>query len=186
MPTGQRAFIETVIAEVRDAKELVLPLLMLGDPEEPLTPASLRALAEQRDALQGVLRDAVELLIAFELPFLEEEQRLEGEGLTLETDMGGFEVAMVDFERAFWDRAYAEYLADPERFALRERPDYDLCPEHKLSTKAVRAAITEHEATDFDDLARYLGTSRACADCHKGVTRLLLQDVKRRKAAAEA
>lgn len=186
MASGQRAFIETVIAEVRDAKELVLPLLMIADPDEPLTPASLRALAAQRDSLAPVLRDALELLLAFELPFLEEEARLEHEGVTLETDMAAFEVAMVQFERAFWERAYEQHVEDPGRFALRERPEYDLCPEHRLSTKTVRAAIAEHGGSDFDELAPYLGTSRSCPDCHKGVTRLLLQDLKRRKASAEA
>lgn len=186
MVRGERAFIESAIAEVRDAKELVLPMLLLGDPDEPFTPASLRALGEQRATFDPVLRDAVDLLLAFELPFLDEEARLEREGLTLETDMAAFEVAMVDFERAFWERAYAEHQADPERFALRERPEYDLCPTHRLSTKHVRAVIEEHGGSDFDELAPYLGTSRTCADCHKGVTRLLLQDLKRRKAAAEA
>jgi len=186
MPKGQRAFIETVIAEVRDAKELVLPLLMLSDPETPFTPASLRALADQRAGLDPVLRDALDLLVAYELPFLDEEVRLEGEGLTLATDMAAFEIAMVDFERAFWEQAYRDYVAEPERVSLRERPEYDLCPEHHLSSAIVRAAIAEHGGSDFDELAPYLGTSRACADCHKGVTRLLLQALRRSKGQVEA
>lgn len=186
MVLGQRAFIESAIAEVREAKELVLPLLMVQEPEDPVTAASLRALWDERDTLDPVMRQALTLLMAFELPFIDEEARLEAEGLTLETDMAAFEVAMVDFERRFWQAAFVEYQADPERFSLRNREEYDLCPQHKLSTKGVRAAIEQHGSDDFDDIARYLGTSRACPDCHKGVTRLLIQAVKRAKDHAGA
>jgi bacterioferritin-associated ferredoxin len=183
---GQRAFIESAIAEVREAKDLVLPLLMVQEPEDPVTAASLRALWDQREALDPVMRKTLALLMAYELPFIEEEARLEAEGLTLETDMAAFEVAMVDFERHFWEAAYVEYQADPERFSLHSREEYDLCPQHKLSTKGVRAAIDQHASDDFDDIARYLGTSRACPDCHRGVTRLLIQAVKRAKDQAGA
>ena len=180
-PKGQRAFIESVLADVRDAKELVLPMLMVEEPEAPLTPAALHSLWEQRAVLDPVMRDAVELLITFELPFVEEEKRLEAQGLTLSTGMAAFEVAMVTFERAFWDARYAEYQANPSRFTLRERPEYDLCAQHQLSSQVVRAAIRDHGGSDFDELAPYLGTSRACGDCHKGVTRLLIQALRRGK-----
>ncbi len=181
-PKGRRAFIETVLADVRDAKEMVLPMLMVEEPEAPLTPAALRSLWEQRDVLDPVMRDAVEILITFELPFVEEEERLEADGLTLSTDRAAFEVAMVDFERAFWEDRYAEYQADPARFGLRERAEYDICAQHQLSSQVVRAAIRDHGGSDFDELAPYLGTSRACGDCYQGVTRLLIQEVRRSKA----
>jgi len=184
-PKGRRAFIESVLADVRDAKELVLPMLMVEEPEAPLTPAALRSLWEQRDVLDPVMRDAVEILITFELPFVEEEERLEADGLTLSTGMAAFEVAMVDFERAFWEARYAEYQVDPARFRLRERAEYDICAQHQLSSQVVRAAIRDHGGSDFDELAPYLGTSRACGDCHQGVTRLLIQDVRRSKAVSE-
>jgi hypothetical protein len=103
MVMGQRAFIESAIAEVREAKDLVLPLLMVQEPEDPVTAASLRALWDQRETLDPVMRKTLALLMAYELPFIEEEARLEAEGLTLETDMAAFEVAMVDFERHFWE-----------------------------------------------------------------------------------
>lgn len=186
MVMGQRAFIESAIAEVREAKDMVLPLLMVKHPEEPATSASLRALWDERERLDPVMRNTLALLMAYELPFIEEEARLEAEGLTLETDMAAFEVAMVDFERHFWEAAYLEYTADPERFSLHSREEYDLCPQHKLSTEGVRAAIDQHGVDDFDDIARYLGTSRACPDCHRGVTRLLIQAVRRAKDHAGA
>jgi bacterioferritin-associated ferredoxin len=186
MVMGKRAFIESAIAEVREAKDLVLPLLMVQEPEDPVTAASLRALWGQCETLDPVMRKTLALLMAYELPFIEEEARLEAEGLTLETDMAAFEVAMVDFERHFWEAAYVEYTADPERFSLHSREEYDLCPQHKLSTPGVRAAIDRHASDDFDDIARYLGTSRACPECHRGVTRLLIQAVKRAKDHAGA
>ena len=186
MEMGQRAFIESAVAEVREAKDLVLPLLMVQEPEDPVTAASLRALWDGRETLDPVMRQTLALLMAYELPFIEEEARLEAEGLTLETDMAAFEVAMVDFERRFWEAAYVEYRADPERFSLHSREEYDLCPQHKLSTEGVRAAIDQHAVDDFDDIARYLGTSRACPDCHRGVTRLLIQAVRRAKDGAGA
>ena len=181
MPRGQREFIESAIAEVREAKELLVPVLMVEDPETPLTSASLRRLFEQREMLDPVMREALELLEDLELPFLEEEERLEAEGVTLEHDMAAFEVAMVGFERRFWEARYAEHLADPARFRLRERPQYDICAEHHLSSEAVRSVIREHGVSDFDELAPYLGTSRACGDCHKGVTRMLVQELRRSK-----
>ena len=187
MVMGQRAFIESAIAEVREAKDMVLPLLMVQHPEDPATAASLRALWDERESLDPVMRQTLALLMAYELPFIEEEARLEAEdGLTLESDMAAFEVAMVDFERRFWEAAYVEYRADPQRFSLHSREEYDLCPQHKLSTGRVRAAIDQHGVDDFDDIARYLGTSRACPDCHRGVTRLLIQAVKRAKDHAGA
>ena len=185
MAMSQRAFIESAIAEVREAKELVLPLLMVQEPENPLTPDALRGLWDQRETLDPMMRETLALLMAFELPFLEEEARLEAEGCTLETDMAGFEVAMVEFERRFWEARFVDYRADPDGFTLRDREGFDLCPQHGLSSARVRAVIEEHGALDFDDLARFLGTSRACPDCHKGVTRLLIQAVKRAKEAAE-
>jgi bacterioferritin-associated ferredoxin len=178
---SQRAFIEGVLEAVREAKAVVLPLLMVEDPEAPLTAASLRALAAQRATLESLLGDAVALLAAFELPFLDEEERLEAEGLTLAADAAEFEVAMVAFERAFWDDRFTEYQADPERFGLRERPAYDLCAQHRLSAQVVRAAIRDHGVGDFDELAPYLGTSRACPACHQGVTRLLIQALRAAK-----
>jgi bacterioferritin-associated ferredoxin len=183
VPLRQRAFIEAAIAEVRDAKDLTLPLLMTGGAERPWTAATLRGLWERREALDPLGRRAAELLIAFELPFLEEEERLEREGRTLATDMPAFEVAMVAFERAFWDARHAEHLADPERWSFAERPAYDVCPEHRLTSAAVRRAIAEHGATTFDEVAPYLGTDPSCPVCHVGVTRLMVQALRRARAS---
>ena len=44
MPLKQRAFIETAVAEVRDAKQLALPLLMVDGTETPWTARALRDL----------------------------------------------------------------------------------------------------------------------------------------------
>lgn len=224
---SQRAFIEAVLAQVEEAKELVLPLLMVEVPDAPWTVASLRALgarlgvrgagpdgshetgpgagpaadpgaspeaneqvheqanlAPDSEAPDEVLREAAELLLVFELPFLEEEDRLIAAGLSLANDAVGFEVAMVDFERRFWDVRFAEYQADPDRWSVHAKPDYDVCEVHRLDSATVRRAIREHGVTTFEDLAPVLGTDRACATCHAAVSRLLLQELRRVKAQA--
>jgi bacterioferritin-associated ferredoxin len=122
--------------------------------------------------------------LTFELPFVAHEEALAAEGVTLAADMARFEVAMVDFERAFWEARYAEYVADPERWSVRERPTYDVCEQHRLDADRVRRAIRDHGATSFEDIAPLLGTSPTCATCHVGVTRLLIQEVRRQKAKA--
>lgn len=184
MTLHQRRFIEAVIDEVREAKDLLLPTLMVEAPDEPWTAASIGRLGSALDGLDPLMRRAAELLLAFELPFVEHEEALSAEGVTLAGDMARFEVAMVDFERAFWDERYAAYRADPERWVPRERPSYDVCEAHRLDSDRVRRAIRDHGATSFDDIAPLLGTSPTCATCHVGVTRLLIQEVRRVKGRA--
>jgi bacterioferritin-associated ferredoxin len=180
----QRRFIEAVIDEVREAKDLLLPTLMVEAPDEPWTAASIGRLRPMVDGLDPLVRRAAELLLAFELPFVEHEEALSAQGVTLAGDMARFEVAMVDFERAFWDASYAAYRADPERWALRERPRYDVCEAHRLDGDRVRRVIRDHGATSFEDIAPLLGTSPTCTTCHVGVTRLLIQEVRRAKGQA--
>jgi bacterioferritin-associated ferredoxin len=180
----QRTFIEAVVEDVREAKEVLMPALMAETPDEPWSAASIGRLRGMRAALDPLMREAADLLLAFELPFVEEEERLAAQGMTLERDMAGFEVAMVDFERAFWEARYAEYRADPERWRLRERPTYDLCREHRLDSDRVRRAIRDHRPATFEEIAPLLGTSPACSACHVGVTRLLIQEVRRQKSGA--
>lgn len=186
MPLSQRKFIEAAIEEVRDAKEVLLPALSLDAPDAPWTVASLEGLRAQLAGFDPLIREAVETVLAFELPFLAEEERLASEGVTLSNDMAGFEVAMVAFERAFWEARYAEYLADPGRWQLRERPTYDVCEQHRLDSDRVRRAIRDHGATSFEDIAPLLGTAPTCASCKVGVTRLLIQEVRRQKSTPEA
>ncbi|MFO7546808.1 MAG: (2Fe-2S)-binding protein [Trueperaceae bacterium] len=192
---SQRAFIEAVLAQVEEVKELVLPLLMVEEPDAPWTVASLRALGAMLgvrgaapdaspEASDEVMREAAELLLVFELPFLEEEDRLIAAGMNLANDAAGFEVAMVDFERRFWDARFAEYQADPDRWSVRAKPVYDVCEVHRLDSDTVRRAIREHGVTTFEDLAPVLGTDRACATCHAAVSRLLLHELRRSKAQA--
>jgi bacterioferritin-associated ferredoxin len=184
MVRHQRAFIEAVIDEVREAKALLLPTLMVASPDEPWTAASIASLAGTLDDQGPHVRRAAECLLTFELPFVEHEEALSAQGVTLATDMARFEVAMVDFERAFWEARYAEYVADPGRWSPRERPPYDVCEQHRLDGERVRRVIRDHGATTFEDIAPLLGTSPTCATCHVGVTRLLIGEVRRQKARA--
>lgn len=180
----ERDFIEAAVAAVQEAKELVLPMLMVENPDDPWSAERLRALAE-RDDLAPVVQEAVALLIDFEAPFLEEEARLESEGVTLSADLPAFEVAMVDFERRFWEERFAEYRADPERWGLTPPVHYDVCEIHRLTSADVRKAIEVHGVTSFAELAPHLQTTTACSICHTGVTRLLVQEVKRSKKQGE-
>lgn len=181
MPRNERVFIEAAVEAVREAKDLLLPVLMVAQPEEPWSAAALRALPQHVAGLDPLMREAADLLRDFELPFVEEEERLAAEGITLDGDMARFEVAMVDFERGFWQARYAEHVADPGRWPLREPPHYDVCAQHRLDSDRVRRAIREHGATTFEDIAPLLGTSPTCGTCHVAVTRLLIQEVRRRK-----
>ena len=184
MPLNERKFIEAVMEEVRDAKDVLLPALSIDAPEAPWTAATLERLRGQLPDLDPLIREAAEKVLAFELPFILEEERLEAEGVTLAADMARFELAMVAFERAFWDARYAEYVAEPGRWSLRERPSYDVCEQHRLDSDRVRRAIRDHGATIFEDIAPLLGTSPTCGACKVGVTRLLIQEVRRQKAGA--
>jgi bacterioferritin-associated ferredoxin len=181
----QRAFIEAAADKVKEAKELVLPLLMIEAPDAPMTPATLRGLAERRDELDDVLGPAVDTLIAFELPFLEKEERLTAEGHTLSDDAVGFEVAMTDFERRFWEDRFAEYKADPGLWSLRAPVAYDVCEDHRLTSGDVRRAIRDQGATSFAELAPLLGTSPTCSTCHTAVTRLIIRELERQRDGPE-
>ena len=89
---------------------------------------------------------------------------------------------MVEFERGFWAARYADCLADPSRFALREAPNYDVCAKHHLDSDRVRRAIRDHAASSFEEVAPILGTSENCSHCKVGITRLLTQEIRRSKA----
>lgn len=183
---GQRRFIETVTEAVGDAKAYLLPLVMVDHPESPWSSEAVRDLVSRRGALDPLLRDAVDLIEAFELPFVEEEERLAASGLTLAGDLLGFESEMLDFERAFWLRSFAAYQAEPERWRLPELPVSDLCGRHAIGSVAVRSALRDQGFGSFEEAAPFIGADPTCTDCRVGVTRLLSAELGRaRRAAAE-
>ena len=169
---------------MEEAKELVLPLLMVEAPEEPWTAERILGLHGDGEALGEVVASALDLLVAFEVPFLVEEARLAASGIDLSGDLQAFEVAMVAFERAFWEARFAEYQEDPSRWSLTEVEHFDVCSEHRLSSARVRDAIDQQGITDFASLAPLLGTDVSCSTCHTAVTRMLLQELKRTKRAS--
>ena len=121
------------------------------------------------------------MLEDFELPFVDEEERLAAAGVTLADDLLGFEEAMLEFERDFWLRTYAVYRADPDRWDLPEPKVRDVCEVHAVSSSVVRAALKDQDFEDFKELAPYVGANLECPDCRVGVTRLLIAEVRRRK-----
>lgn len=181
---GHHTFIETATEAVQDAKQLALPLLMVTHPEDPWSSAGLRSLADRRATVDPTVAAALQLLEDFELPFVEEEERLAASGLTLADDLLGFEEAMLEFERAFWLAAYERYRADPDRWDLPEPKVADVCARHGLSSSAVRAAVADQGFGDFAEAAPFLGADPQCPDCRVGVTRLLVAEVKRAKGVA--
>lgn len=182
---GQRRFIETVTEAVGAAKAYLLPLVMVDHPEAPWSSAAVRDLVSRRDALDPLLQGAVDLIESFELPFVEEEERLTEDGLTLADDLLGFESEMLDFERAFWLRSFATYRAEPTRWHLPELPTSDVCDRHGVGSAAVRSAIRDQGFASFEEAAPFVGADLTCATCHVGVTRLLSAEVGRSRRRAE-
>lgn len=178
---GHHKFIETTTEAVQDARQLVLPLLAVTYPEDPWSGTALRSLIERRDGLDPVLANAMRMLEHFELPFIDEEERLTAAGVTLADDLLGFEEAMLEFERAFWLHTYEVYAADPDRWDLPEPKVRDVCEVHGVSSSVVRATLKDHDFSDFAVLAPYVGAHLECPDCRVGVTRLLIAEVRRRK-----
>lgn len=103
MSLARYRFIEEKVERTDELRQLLLPLLLLANPEEPWTSAGLLALAE-RSELDPVVQVALEHLIRYELPLLQEEERL----LALKLDHEGFREAMMQFEEAFWQARFAE------------------------------------------------------------------------------
>lgn len=178
---GHHKFIETATEVVQDARDLVLPLLSVTHPEEPWSGVALRSLIERRGDREPILAEALRMLEDFELPFIDEEERLAAAGMTLAADLLGFEEAMLEFERDFWLRTYEVYRADPSRWDLPEPKVRDVCELHAVSSSAVRAALKDQDFEDFQELAPYVGAHLECAECRVGVTRLLIAEVRRRK-----
>lgn len=181
MITSERAFIEAVLDQVRSAKEMMLPVLMIETNDAPWSSEAFETLRPQLMLLDPLMRDAAELLYRFELPFVQEEERLAHEGKTLDGDIAGFELAMVEFEHRFWHEAYADYQRNPSSVVLPTPVNNDICSSHQLSSDRVRRAIRDHDARSFEDIAPLLGTGPTCNDCKLGITRLLIQEIRRSK-----
>jgi bacterioferritin-associated ferredoxin len=182
---SERTFIEAATTAARDAKELLLPVLMIDNPEEPWSVASIERLRELAPSLDPIMQEAVDFVLEFELPFIAKEEGLAAEGITLGTDMAAFEVAMFDFEQHFWSDLFVAFQADPTRYHLREVASHDVCAKHHLDSDRVRRAIRDHQAQSFEDIAPILGTSENCSHCKIGITRLLTQEIRRSKEKRE-
>jgi bacterioferritin-associated ferredoxin len=178
---SERSFIEAVLDQVHGAKEMMLPVLMVEAHQAPWSSAAFDTLRTHLDTLDPLMRDAAELLYRFELPFVLEEERLALEGKTLDGDIAGFELGMVEFEHRFWHEAYAAYQRDPLSVVLPTPVNHDICSTHHLSSDRVRRAIRDHDARSFEDIAPILGTGPTCGDCKLGITRLLIQEIRRGK-----
>lgn len=179
---GRRVFIETVTERVTHAKELVLPLAALSSPEAPWTGATLRAMWERRAELEPPLREAVEVLHEFELPFVLEEEALLARGVTLEDDLLTFEAHMLEFERDFWLSAFERHR---DRLDLVGLPaEETLCAAHRVGRALVLRTVRAHGAESFDEIAPLVGADPGCRRCRVAVTRLLVEELERRAAAS--
>jgi bacterioferritin-associated ferredoxin len=183
MMIRQRLFIEAAMRAVGDAKAVLLPALALEEPTAPWTAETLARLSAARADVSSEIAAAIDVLQDCELPLLREEERLVAEGVTLASNMAAFDTAMGSFEHAFWEARWAEYQRDPDRWPLRLPTQPDVCREHRLDAHTVRHAIRRVAAESFDDVARHVGANPTCPTCRVGVTRLLVQEVKRRKEA---
>jgi hypothetical protein len=165
-------FIEAKVARTEAFKERLLPLLMLEDAEEPWTSARLLALAAQPD-LDPFVRDALDHLLRYELPLLQEEERLEALGL----DHERFREAMVQFEEAFWEARFAEE-------GEGETPSVGryLCAEHELLEPTVHRVVAHNPVWEAESVVAASGGDPQCPICRVAVSRILRDVLHQAKA----
>lgn len=163
-------FVEQQEERTRAARELLIPLLQLQNPEDPWNAQALRSLWAQRLHHEEVLQQAIDHLYRFELPLLEYEESL-GHAST-----EAFAEAMADFEDRFWQERFSQ--ANPQNLQRW------LCPKHQLSETPLRE-LTLRGLYDPQTLATALGVSLSCPDCHRAISRIALEDLKKAKASKE-
>lgn len=178
-----RQFVEQMQDRTVTARNLLLPLLSLEDDERPWTAARLRALADRRPALDPAAASALDHLLRFEVPLLAREEALESEGLPYDA----FETGLVSFERLFWEARYAEALAAGEVGATDAEPGAEsVCAHHPLPEGEIRRLASEQGVWDVATVAERTGATTTCGSCRLAITRILIDELSRRKATGAA
>lgn len=173
-----RQYVEAQQERTLAARALLLPLLALEDDERPWTADRLEALWRRRAQLDPALLAAVEHLYAFEVPLLRREEALEERGL----GYAEVEDELVRFEQGFWEWRYAERPPDasPANGAGRASS----CARHVLPDGAIRALARDEGVFETDEAMARTGADATCAACRLATTRILVEELTRRKALA--
>jgi bacterioferritin-associated ferredoxin len=178
--TSLRQFIEAKQDQTLTARGLLLPLLALRDDEHPWTSARLEELARTRDALDPAGRRALEHLLRYEVPLLEREEALEALGF----DFSAVETGLLDFERLFWEARYAEAMAAGE---IAVEPGHAgaerVCQHHAVDEADIRRLARDQGLWDVAALAERTGATTTCGSCRLAITRILIDELTRLKAA---
>ncbi len=164
-------FMEEKQALTEEYRSLLLPLLSLRFPENPWSSQSLRALTQEPEAQDPVLQKALEHLLRYEVPLLEEEERLLAQGLSQEA----LRDALAQLEEAFWEARLAEEggWQDPGPY---------LCPEHRLTLEAVRRIAAQNPTWNSATLVQASGGNPQCSTCRVEAARIMKEVLRAEKA----
>lgn len=168
-------FMQRKQEETEAHRGFLLPLLALRYPEAPWSVQSLRALAQAPEAQDPAVRAALDHLFRYELPLLEEEERLLAEGLEGEA----FRDALAEFEERFWEARFAEEGVEEE--AVRY-----LCLHHRLALEAVAQVVEQNPTWDSAALVRAAGGDPGCATCRVEAARVAKEALLRQRGGEEA
>ena len=172
------AFADAMQTRVDDAKAMLLAWLHDGVEERPWSIARLAELRRGADALEPHLVEALELVWRYEAPLLAYEERLDAAGVDFEAFAG----RMHRFERRFWRERYRDAQAsDPTPVvALAEAP---VCKHHRVFAAEIRRLARDGACWDVDAVARATGATTTCGSCRLAVTRILIDELTKAKAA---
>lgn len=168
-------FMQRKQEETEAHREFLLPLLSLRHPEAPWSVQSLKALAQAPEAQDPAVRAALDHLFRYELPLLEEEERLLAKGLEGEA----FRDALAEFEARFWEARFAEE-------GEREEAVRYLCLQHRLALEAVARVVGQNPTWDSTALVRAAGGDPGCATCRVETARVAKEVSLRQKGGQGA
>ena len=169
------SFAEQMEERVAAAKEQLIPWLQGDHFDRPWSLDALRALRRERDALPPDLQDELDLVWRWEVPLLAYEERLVREEVDFETFAG----RMHRYERRFWRERYRH----DGQTRPRASADPPVCKHHGVTAAEIRSLASNGGCWDVDSIARATGATTTCGSCRLAVTRLLIDELAKAKAA---
>ena len=172
------AFADEMQTRVDDAKALLLAWLHDGVEERPWSVARLAELRRDADALEPDLAAALELVWRYEAPLLAYEERLDAAGVDFETFAG----RMHRFERRFWRERHRDARTSGRTAAVAPT-EAPVCKHHRVFAAEIRRLARDGGCWDVDAIARATGATTTCGSCRLAVTRILVDELTKAKAA---
>lgn len=165
-------FMDSKQEKTQAYRAFLLPLLSLRYPDAPWSVASFQALAQAPEGQDPAVRAALDHLFRYEVPLLQEEERLVALGL----EGAQLRDALAEFEERFWEARFTEEGGE------EEPPPY-LCPEHRLDLEAVLRVVRQNLTWDSATVVRAAGGDPACTTCRVETARLMRQALRQAKEA---